>query len=258
MITSVRNPRIAAVNRLKRSRERRATGRTAIDGPFLLQEAVRNSVAVREVFALPDDAVTAEVARSEGLELVEVSPEVLERLASSVNPRGPVAVIDIPPPAELSTGDTIVLWEISDPGNAGTIIRTAAAFGFQVVASSGTVDLWSPKVLRAGVGGHFRTAIVTGIDHIEDLDRVGLVPLAMATGGIAIDKVDMSDPSPVAFIVGNEAHGLPRGLRDGATVLSLPMPGGTESLNAGVAASIAMFLRMTRRPGAGQKPATED
>jgi TrmH family RNA methyltransferase len=109
------------------------------------------------------------------------------------------------------------------------------------------VDLWSPKVLRAGVGGHFRARLITGFHEVEQLDRVGLVPLALAAGGIAMTKVDISDPDPIAFIVGNEAHGMPSELHDRITTVSLPMPGGTESLNAGVAASIAMYLRMSRR-----------
>ncbi len=248
MITSIRNRQVAAARRLRRSKERRATGRTTIDGPFLLQEAVRNGIAIREVFALAGDEATIELCRSAQLDVVDVSEEVLDRLASSVSPRGPVAVIDVPPDGELMAADTIVMWGISDPGNAGTIIRTAAAFGFQVLATAGTVDLWSPKVLRAGVGGHFRTRLVGGLESMEQLERVGLVPLALAADGVSLAKVDLSDPDPIALIVGNEAHGVPSGLHKRVTTVALPMPGGTESLNAGVAASIAMYLRMSRRP----------
>jgi TrmH family RNA methyltransferase len=247
MITSTRNSRIAEVRRLARQRERRATGRTTIDGPFLLAEAFAAGVSVREVFALPDDSDTAAASETAGVPLTEVSGDVLRKLASSVNPRGPVAVIDIPAAPEVTATDAILLWEVGDPGNAGTVIRSAAAFGFQVLAGPGTVDLWSPKVLRSGVGGHFRTSVVEGCDDIADLDRVGLVPLAMTTRGIPIGKVDLSDPVPVAFVLGNEARGLPPALSGRVTSVTLPMPGGTESLNAGVAASIAMYLRMSRR-----------
>lgn len=247
MITSFRNPRIAEVRRLRRSRERRATGRTTIDGPFLLQEALQTGTVVHEVYALPTDADTELAAGDAGIPLVEVSADVLQRLASSMNPRGPVAVIDIPADEGVLAEDAVVLWEIADPGNAGTIIRSAAAFGFQVLATQGTVDLWAPKVMQAGVGGHFRTCLTTEIDGLEALDRAGLVPIAMAANGVDIGKVDMSDKTPLAFIVGNEAHGLPPAVSGRATTVALPMPGGTESLNAGVAASIAMFLRMSRR-----------
>ena len=248
MITSVRNSRIAEARKLNRRRERRATGKTTIDGPLLLREAIAANIAISEVFALADDEETVGWAESAGVELLVVTPDVLRSLASSVNPRGPVAVIAIPPPRAVTATDAVLLWEVRDPGNAGTIIRSAASFGFQVLASRDTVDLWSPKVVRAGVGGHFRTPLIENVTGIEELDRVGLVPLAMTTRGVAIGKVDISDPAPVAFVLGNEAHGLPAEISDRVTNVTLPMPGGTESLNAGVAASIAMYLRMSRRP----------
>lgn len=247
MITSFRNPRIAEVRRLRRRRERRAFGRTTIDGPFLLQEAMQTGIVIHEIFALPTDAETEIAAADAGVAVVEVSADVLQRLASSLNPRGPVAVVEIPREEGVLHDDAVVLWEISDPGNAGTIIRSAAAFGFQVIATRGTVDLWHPKVLRAGVGGHFRTALTTEISGLDDLERVGLAPVALAANGVDIGSFDMSGKAPVAFIVGNEAHGLPPAVSGRATTLSLPMPGGTESLNAGVAASIGMYLRMAHR-----------
>lgn len=247
MITSFRNPRIAEVRRLRRRRERRATGRTTVDGPFLLQEALQTGIVVHEVFALPTDADTEIAAADAGIPVVEVSADVLQRLASSLNPRGPVAVIEIPPEEGVLKDDAVVLWEIGDPGNAGTIIRSAAAFGFQVLATSGTVDLWHPKVLRAAVGGHFRTSLTTELSGLGELERVGLAPVAMAANGVDIATFDMSGKTPVAFIVGNEAHGLPPAVSGRATTVSLPMPGGTESLNAGVAASIGMYLRMSHR-----------
>ena len=118
-------------------------------------------------------------------------------------------------------------WEISDPGNAGTIIRTAAAFGFQVLATAGSVDLWAPKVIRSAVGGHFRTPVIENVAaDLAEFDRVGLVPLATASDGVDIGKVDLSDALPVAFIVGNEAHGLPDTLTSRATTIALSMPGG--------------------------------
>jgi TrmH family RNA methyltransferase len=248
LITSFRNPRISEVRRLKRRRERRVTGRTTVDGPFLLHEAVAAGVKIIDVFALPEDVESATAADRAGVELTEVSADVLQRLASSVNPRGPIAVIDIPKPAAVASVDSVVLWEVSDPGNAGTIIRTAAAFGFQVLATPETVDLWAPKVLRAAVGGHFRTPVVEAVEGLDALDRAGLIPLATAADGVDIRKVDLADESPVAFIIGNEAHGVSAEIMSRAATVALPMPGGTESLNAGVAAGVLMYLRMSRRP----------
>lgn len=248
LITSFRNPRIAEVRKLKRRKERQATGRTLIEGPLLLEEAIAGGIAIHEIFALPEDSGAASAADRAAVELTEVAEDVLTRLASSVSPRGPVTVIDIPEEPAIASADSVVLWEVADPGNAGTIIRTAAAFGFQVLATPDTVDLWSPKVVRAAVGGHFRTPVVEAVDGLEALDRAGLVPLATAADGVDIRKVDLADEAPVAFIMGNEAHGVAAEIKNRAATVALPMPGGTESLNAAVAAGVLMYLRLSRRP----------
>ncbi len=226
-----------------------ATGLTTIDGPNLLHEAIAAGIEVQEIFALPGDDEAGLAAENAGTGVTEVSVDVLNRLAASVSPRGPVAVIRIPKKPDVKPIDSIVLWEIADPGNAGTAVRTAAAFGFQVLATEGSVDMWAPKVIRSAVGGHFRTPVIEGIPaELGNIDKAGLVPLATAADGVEIGKVDLSDPAPVAFIIGNEAHGLPGSLTSRATTVALSMPGGPESLNAGVSAGIFMYLRMSRRP----------
>jgi TrmH family RNA methyltransferase len=248
VISSPRNPRINEVRRLRRRRERRATGLTTVDGPFLLQESVAAGISVVEVFGLAGDADAEAGAAEAGAPFTSVTPEVLQRIASSMNPRGPVAVIEMPEPVAIQGRDSVLLWDVSDPGNVGTIIRTAAAFEFQVLATSTSVDLWSPKVLRAAVGGHFRVGVIQGVDSLEDLDRSSIVPIATAADGVEVGKVDMADEGPVAFIIGNEASGVPERITSRATTIALPMPGGTESLNAAVTAGVLMYLRMSRRP----------
>lgn len=251
MITSLRNPRIAEVRRLQRRRERRATGRTAIEGPFLLREALAAGVVINDVYAGPGDMVVAELAATAGLEVTEVSDDVLVGMASSVSPRGPVTVITIPGGAdEVACVDSLVLWDIADPGNAGTMIRTAAAFGFHVLATKGTVDLWSPKVMRAAVGGHFRTTLIEDLAaDVAPLAAAGLVALVATADGEPADAVGLGGDSPIALLVGNEAHGVPGAIAAAGEVqtISLPMPGGSESLNAAVSAGILMYLRMAAR-----------
>ena len=251
MITSLRNSRIAEVRRLQRRRERRATGRTAIEGPFLLREALAAGVVINDVYARPDDEVAAELAVTAGLEVTEVSDDVLVGMASSVNPRGPVTVITIPGGDEAVAGvDSLVLWDIADPGNAGTMIRTAAAFGFQVLATEGTVDLWSPKVVRAAVGGHFRTSLMEGLPtDVSPVTAAGLTALVATADGAPADAVRLDGDNPIALLVGNEAHGIPDAVASAPDVqtISLPMPGGSESLNAAVSAGILMYLRMAGR-----------
>jgi TrmH family RNA methyltransferase len=204
---------------------------------------------IHEVFAAPDDTTTAGICARIGVEPTLVSEQVLTSLASSVSPRGPVAVVSVPASGVLQATDSVVMWEISDPGNAGTIIRSAAAFGFQVIATVGCVDLWSPKVVRAAVGGHFRTPLVDIAHPVPQvLIEAGLRPFVAAAASSASPTEMNEAAGPVAIIVGNEAHGVPEGVHHQAGVvpISLAMPGGTESLNAGVAASILMYLRTAR------------
>ena len=223
---------------------------TLIEGPFLLEEAAAAGGEVHEVFALGSDSATSRQCETAGWDLSAVTPEVMDELAASMNPRGPVAVISVPPPPPLETTDSVVLWDIADPGNAGTIIRTAGAFGFQVIATANTVDLWSPKVIRSAVGGHFRSPPIEGVaPDPRVLIAAGLEPIAAAAGEAESVAAAMRSTSSVALLIGNEAHGIPESVVDspGVGAFSIPMPGGAESLNAAVAAGIAMYLRMDAR-----------
>lgn len=232
--------------KLRRTRVRRKTGRSLIEGPFLLEEAATAAITVHEVFARVGDVATRQVCETNAWPVRIVTADVMETLASSVSPRGPVAVIAVPATPSIEARDSVVLWGIADPGNAGTIIRTAGALGFQVIATAETVDLWSPKVIRAGVGGHFRTPPIEGLAADPSLlVAVGLTPLvAIAEAPTPVHEA-VQVPDPVALIIGNEAHGVPADVLHAAGVgaFSIPMPGGSESLNASVAAGIAMYLR---------------
>jgi RNA methyltransferase, TrmH family len=233
-VRSPRNAKVVEASRLLRARERRAAGLTLLEGPHVLAEAVAAGADVRRVFALAGDHAGQEAARQSGAELVVVEQAALDRLAPTESPRGPIAVMAIPPPGQ-PMGDTVML-AVTDPGNAGTIIRTAAAFGFDVYAAEGAVDVWSPKVVRAGAGAHFRTRLVQACPaaHIA----------TVVSGGIAARHLPSAlDPDRRwAVLVGSEAHGLSAGVANAAEVkVTIPMPGGTESLNAAVAAAIVMY-----------------
>lgn len=244
MITSVRNPRIQAAVRLHRSRHRAETGRTLIEGPNLVESAHRAGLMIHDAFYLPGDEASVAGLEDVG---VAVTPDVLAKVADTKTPRGPIAIVDIPR-ATPTRDDMVVLVAIGEPGNAGTIIRTAAAFGLDVLVTPGTVDVWSPKVLRAGAGAHFATSIVIGGDDWSqvvagrDATTVALVPLGDGS-------LDALDGNRVAILVGAEAAGLPQDVVDNSDrTLSLPLAAGVESLNAAVAAGIAMFERTLRRP----------
>lgn len=202
-ITSTRNPRVVAAARLHRARIRRETGLTLLEGPHLIGEATRTGAAVRTVFATLDDPAIP-LAAAAGWEVLTVSRPVLERLSGTEQPQGPIAELEVPAPSPLPAGNCAVLWSVGDPGNVGTIIRSAAAFGFSVVIGPGTADPWSPKTLRAGAGGHFHT----WVGAVADPAPPRLAPrshvAAVATGG----RPALPRP-PLALYIGDEASGLP-------------------------------------------------
>ena len=242
-VRSVRNPRVVAAVRLHRARDRHATGLTLIEGPHVLDEALRAGVEVLTVFSLDGDDRSVESARGAGAASIVVTGDVLKRVSGTETPRGPVAVIRVPEPQAVSRD--CVLADVSDPGNAGTIIRTAAAFGFDV--GVGAIDPWSPKVLRAGAGAHFRTRLVgTGTDA-----TIATVP----SGGIAPARLGVElDPARTwTVLIGSEAHGLASEVVERSSVaVTIPMPGGTESLNAAVSAAIVMYELACWRSGSAE------
>jgi len=170
---------------------------------------------------------------------VLVTPEILVAVGDTVQPRSPVSVIPIPATPAVRDKDTLVMVDISDPGNVGTMIRSADAFGWDLAAVGQTADPWSPKVLRAGAGAHFTSRISVSDHPFDETPMPGLdVVASVVSGGPAPQRLDR----PIALLVGSEAHGLAaRTLEHADRTVSLAMPGGTESLNAAIAASILMY-----------------
>lgn len=234
---SHRNPAVVEAARLHRAEERRTRGRTLLEGPHLVGEAVAAGVRLVKVFALGDDLDGARWAEHSGAELVTVGEEALKRLSGTKSPQGPVAVIDVPEERLDPSRSVLVAWEISDPGNLGTMIRTAAAFGLDVAVSAGSVDLWSPKVLRAAAAGHFHTNLA------EISNPAGIEAVKVATvvsGGEPLAKLP---DGRLALLIGSEAHGLPDDVVAGADLrVTIPMSGSAESLNAAVASAIVMYV----------------
>lgn len=207
---------------------------TLIEGPSLLADAIAAGAVVREVFSLDVD----------DQESTLVDDRALARLAGTESPRGPVAVVEIPVEWLDTTRNLVVAVGVSDPGNVGAIVRTAAAFGWGFAYTEGSADPWSPKAVRAGAGGQFQTPL-TRIGSLREVNEWTTVATVVrgGTGPEAIPE------RPVALLVGDEANGLPSWAVDPADHrLSIAMPGSTESLNAAIAAGIAMYA-LRRVPG---------
>jgi TrmH family RNA methyltransferase len=163
-----------------------------------------------------------------------------------------VAVAAVPAPVIPEHGDLIAAWGVGDPGNLGTLIRTAAAFGMSFAAGPGTADPWSPKVLRSGAGGQWSTPVgeTADLEALRGSDRA-LVATVVSGGEppVAVHRYPT-----VCVLVGDEALGLPADVVAAADVaVTIPMPGGTESLNAAVAGAILAYevRRGPREGGSG-------
>ena len=250
MILSRRNRRIAELARLQRARHRKLAGRTLIEGPHLLSEALASGGEVLEVLALPEDAATQNLCDEHGIPLTAVSSEALARIADTKTPRGPVAVLSIP--RNRREGRDTLWIMVSEPGNAGTLIRTAAAFGWDVATGPGTVDPWAPKVLRAGAGGHFRVAIA----EAEDAPSGAMVVAATPRGGVPLADIgSLLDHSRHWWLViGEESGGIPTEHADRVDLwCTVPMSGGTESLNAAAAGAIICHRLSELRTCAGNR-----
>jgi TrmH family RNA methyltransferase len=230
-ITSVNNPLVKEVAQLRRTRRRRETGLILIEGPQLAAEALAAGVTI-------DVGFTTEPAVHP--DAIEVSGAVLARLSTTVTPNSLVIVADRPSRSPGDGRDLAVLWDVAEPGNVGALIRSAAAFGFDVVvAGQGAADPWSPKALRAGAGGHFHTAIrIASALTVEDLHHLGFT--TVATVPHAEQASDMGE-HPTALLIGSEAHGLPRAVFEAAGRRWAIPTEGVESLNAAVAGAIAMY-----------------
>lgn len=262
-IMSKDNPQVKRVRALlQSSRQRRKEGAFVVEGVRLVEEAL----AAKRVLALftcaellaahertrafleslPDEAAYARL---------HVSPDVFATLADTATPQGVVAVCSLPEETALPLQATlaVLLDGVQDPGNAGMILRAAAAADADgVVFGPGSVDPYNPKVLRGAMGAHFRTALLS----LRDADAVHAIAgrfsqrvVAAARGGARYDTLDWREP--VLLIVGAEAQGASElGSSLQTAAVSIPLARGVESLNVGMAAGILLFEAVRQRQSA--------
>jgi RNA methyltransferase, TrmH family len=247
MITSTQNDRVKYVRSLGRRRARRREDRFVVEGTRLAGEVVRAGIKPALVFYTEAWAATDAGQRllpqlrptADGDWLV--SEAVMAACADTETPQGVLAVVPFVD-LEPQEGLVLILDAVRDPGNLGTILRSAEAAGTgQVLLAPGTVDLYNPKVVRGAMGAHFRLP-VQSLDWPDIARRVAgrSVWLADAAEGVTYDVVNWRQPA--ALIVGGEAAGA--GKEAGALAsgrVRIPMSGGAESLNAAMAATVLLF-----------------
>ena len=258
---SARNPRVQRLARLGRRREERAAERAfLVEGPVLVAAALAAGAAVTEVFVAADATdrpAVADVVSSLPPDVAawELPPGVLDRIGDVTTSQGVIAVVSSveatwPDPERAPF--VVVLAELGDPGNAGTLIRTAAAAGAGAVVIAGGVDAFSPKVVRASAGAIFTIPVVeaaTPLAAVSTLTSLGYgVHAASVREGRSVFEAPLEPP--LAVVLGNEAHGLdPEVVAACADAITVPMAGATESLNVAMAGTVICF-EVLRRGGA--------
>lgn len=253
-IISRDNPTFKLLKKLAESaRERRKVGQALLDGVHLIEAAVAagweiDTLVVNE--SAQDHAeVAALLGRVEAKHRISLPHALFGEISPVETPTGILALIEIPqPPVPQQVVPqlqfALLLEDLQDPGNLGSILRSAAAAGVQVAyLSAGCVDAWSPKVLRAGMGAHFVLPIVERVDLSLTAKGFEGMTLAACLQGKSLYEIDLK--GPVAFMIGNEGAGLSQQLISAASQrFTIPMPGAIESLNAAAAASICLFERV--------------
>jgi len=239
VITSRANGRVRSVRELHQRKARVARSETIIEGPTVFGEFLDAGVVPSITLCTPQDTITIDRCAELGMDPVVVTQDVLGSVSDTRTPRSPVAVVPIRPPEQFRARNTLVLVDIQDPGNVGTMIRSAAALGWDVAVSGATAEAWSPKTVRSSAGVLVHVRIIQTSDPVKNAKAAGLATVATVVVGGA-QPHPLADP--VALLVGSEAHGLSADIVEQCDLATtITMPGGTESLNAAVAASIAMY-----------------
>ena len=251
MITSTDNPKVKLARSLLERRGREKQGLCLVEGVRLVEDAMRAGVHPALIFFVRSaQAALLEAVKAEKVPALELAPEVFETLSDTVTSQGVIAVLPIPtlPPPPAPTL-ILVLDQVRDPGNLGTILRSAAAAGADLIMlTHGCADPWSPKTLRGGMGAHFRLPLQA---------RIGWPEIAQRATGMQIWAADPRGDKPYdqvnwnrrcVLIIGGETAGLSSEAICLATGrLGIPMCNQVDSLNAAMAATVVLFEAARQR-----------
>ncbi len=246
-ITSTQNPVIRRLKALKDAKERAQTGLFLVEGEVMIKEALKCGLMPKEALFENESALMDALTKS-GANVHFASRNAIEAACDTKTPQGCVCAFTMPRKTALPEGSMkiVALDAVQDPGNVGTIWRTADAAGFDaVIFGDGCADAYSPKVQRAAMGSGFRVPAVHG-------KLTELLPAYLESGAsLIVSALDGSDlyarapiptDKPMILVIGNEAKGVSKEVQALSNVrLKIPMRGGAESLNAAVAAGILMY-----------------
>jgi len=255
VIQSKQNPRLKELRRALAAPCSPPAGLVGIEGPNLVAEALRAGLAIDCLFAAEDaESLLAALPIPAETEILLVPRELLSAALTTENPQ-PIAALVAPPAWDWQdlfrgTEQILVLAGLQDPGNLGTILRSAEAFGSTgIVALPGTVSPWNPKAVRASAGSVFRVPLVAA-NAADCFARLRAAGVTVFTTAVHEAKAAHEAPldKPFALLIGNEGNGVPAELAAQAdAALTIPCPGPVESLNAAVAAGILLYEASRQR-----------
>jgi TrmH family RNA methyltransferase len=269
VVESKDNARLKELRKALATTGRSAQGRAGpigIEGPHLLEEALRAGLRVKTIFVAQNaDRLLSALPVPPETEILRLPAKLLDSALATETPQ-PIAALVEPPqwswPHILGQNQKktliVVLAGIQDPGNLGTILRSAEAFGASgVVSLPGTVGVWNPKAVRASAGSVFRVAFLAANERecLEKLHeaRVKILSTSVHAAQPA-ERIDLT--GPVALIIGNEGNGVAGDLEAKADArITIPCPGPVESLNAAVAASVLLYEAARQRAASTGRPA---
>jgi TrmH family RNA methyltransferase len=259
MIESLNSPHVARVKALIGSRgvkERKAAGQFVAEGLQCAREALvaNNGPTIETLYVTSNGRIKVEeLAELSAFNVVDVSDEVMKEMSETITPQGILAICTIPQRNLNSitldgSRRFIYLSEVQDPGNAGTILRSADAFAMDaVITSPGSVDMYSPKVVRSTAGSLWHIPVFESV-AIDEVLALGINAFSLGAGG-AKELNQYQKSGDLVAVFGNEARGFSTGQNvDSIDVVSIPMPGNAESLNLSAAASIVMYHLSNMRP----------
>lgn len=241
MITSTKNEKVKAWKKLHRRKERIKTETFLVEGFHLLEEAYKSGWRINEIIAVENIELPE---WTDKFSVIAVSEAVMKEISQTMTPQGVAATIQMKKMSQPKGEHVLLIDRVQDPGNLGTIIRTADAAGFDaVVLGEGTVDLYNDKVVRATQGSLFHLPVLQAnlAEMIPKLKEEGFTVWATALKG-AEQYNKVAVPDKLAMILGNEGSGVDEQLLELADQkVNIPIYGKAESLNVGIAAGILMY-----------------
>ena len=256
-ITSASNQIIKGVRELADKKGRTKSGTFIIEGAKLVTEALSYRLSIRYMIASDGFIQRFEpmMPSISGITVYQVSDDLFMKISATESPQGILAVADLPAGEKDSLikrfSRCVILENVQDPGNVGTIIRTADACGFDgVLMSSGCADPYNPKVLRSTMGSIFHLPVITFEDIYETINSIKASGMRIAAAHPRDAAVLWDSPlsDHIAIVIGNEGNGLSDLMLDLTDIrVMIPMPGKAESLNAAAAASILLYESMRQK-----------